>query len=622
MKTSLGHYMKAKNVLKTYYFEPSYIEKDGHLRLFQAQMIDFYNDIEKKIALVSAPTGSGKTYGFSLLGIDNKTTFIIFPNNLLSRETSDSLIKSGQQVAILNAKEINRCMYEFKGKGFINFTRRKAIEYILSNKKFIVTNPTIYFNLLKNTYDSFSKEDMITTLIQNNVTTIIFDEFHVYSRDQAAKLISSIFLFRNDIKFVFSSATLPAYLKEMIDNLFGENRVSTIKVKKINEVKNSSILQGPLNVNIFKGSAESFVSENIELLKNENWFFILDSIRNIHNTRKELISLGIKKEEIIVISAYDDPSYEKYESLKNVKLNNARIVIGSNIVEQGINPPSNFTNFIIEPGYSCESFIQRAGRVGRNTLKSSNLIVAFESTVSSFPEAQNIDELFSFFSNISFRKWNDIVLKEETIGTYLWFFINKLTPSAAKSIYENIKGSKVASKVYMANKINKLFSNKDEVYKTRRYIREINDIIQWWNDFKDSVYKFISSDDSVSILDISEEFSDSYEGFSTDYSNLWIKANKEILENNTDGFVIVRDFLESPNFDFQIKVYGIPFVNSGLTLRYGDILFKGRSLIIDSFEKHTKMYINLPEDLNDLLINLKRVVKDTAGIERLRIEML
>ena len=51
MKTSLGHYMKAKNVLKTYYFEPSYIEKDGHLRLFQAQMIDFYNDIENPIAI-------------------------------------------------------------------------------------------------------------------------------------------------------------------------------------------------------------------------------------------------------------------------------------------------------------------------------------------------------------------------------------------------------------------------------------------------------------------------------------------------------------------------------------------------------------------------------------------
>ncbi|QRF75588.1 CRISPR-associated helicase Cas3, subtype CYANO [Thermoplasmatales archaeon] len=601
----------------TYEIPPSYIDSIGGIRQFQLEMVRFAENSEKRVAVLSAPTGAGKTLGFSMMGNGSKTTLIVFPNNLLSNETLHTFNKTGvNDVALLNASSINRVMREKKSMGFHDFTLRKAIGLILRNKKFILTNPTVFYNLLTNHYSQQSREDMLSELMRNNLSTVIFDEFHIYSRDQTSMILASTLLLRNDVKLMFASATLPNYLNQLLIEMYGEDQVCKITVERTQQrSEGSEVLQGKLNIHIYKGTAIDFIRSNPKIFESGKWFLILDSIRNIHEANQEFVP-RIAQSNIMLISAYHDPSYETYAMVKNGMIGK-RIIIGSNVVEQGINPPCEYTNFLIEPGYSLESFIQRAGRIGRGSSVVSELYIAIKTNVSNFPEkVEKIDDLFDFISDFGFGYERPPWMK--SLGTYLWFIIDKLTANAKEAVLENLKKGSVNSSLLAAcfstKHLDMILGDKQFALGSSRILVEIKEISEWWKNYKETIYKFIPSQNEIQVLDTSEDFMETG-GFMTEYSELWLRKNKEIVDEK-DGMIIVKDFRDRPDFNFSVYVTGLPFA-SRVKMRYGDIYFKSRKEIIDRFKIFYKQYFGLPDEIKDVLEALGNCILSTAGPERL-----
>lgn len=605
-----------------YEIPPSYINSSGGQRLFQLEMVDFIKG-DKKAAILSAPTGSGKTHGFKMMGEKEKTILIVFPNNLLSNEVFRMFKDLNEvNVSLLNAHSINSLIREKKNSGFEDFTQRKALGKIIENKGFVITNPTVFYNLLNNYYNRGSKMDMLSELIKNNLSCVIFDEFHIYSRDQVSMLLASTLLLRKEIKIVFSSATLPSYLELVLKELYGEDQVCKISAKRSpDNYSNSSLLQGRVNVHIVKSSVIDFIEKYRKVFKTGKWFLILDSIRNIHEAYHALLK-EFSESEIMVISAYDDPSYENYIELKN-GMSDKHIVIGSNIVEQGINPPDEFNNFLIEPGYSLESFIQRSGRVGRGSSKTSELYIAIQSEVGIFPERlDTFEELFDLFGNFKFPY--KAPLTTASLGTYLWLILDRLTKDAKEAVLENLISRNINAKVlatcFRTKKLDLALRNHSWISGNIKYVSELKEISNWWDSYRESIYDFIAPQNEVDILDTSDDFTEYKTGFVTQYSEIWVRKNMNIL-NREGGIITVRDFLTKPDFDFEVCVRGLPF-RSRVKMRYGEIYFNSRKQIISRFEDFHKKYFDLPEELEKIFASLEQFIKATAGPERLKLELL
>ncbi|MGE9811249.1 DEAD/DEAH box helicase family protein, partial [Ferroplasma acidiphilum] len=309
----------------------SYLSSNGTVRPFQEEMREFADYSNKKrVALLSAPTGSGKTFGFKNMVV-NGFIMILLPNNLLSEEVYQDFNDAATGVSLLNAKSVNQLLAKHKNEGFQDISKDKVIEEILTGSKICITNPEFFYYLILNKYKFYQLNDSLTDLLKDGLRLIIVDEIHVYSRDQINIILAILKLINNNIKIMFSSATIPDYFKNLVGLLFDEKNVMEITAERqYKKSPDNSILQGQLNVtipSIYK--ITEFIKDRIDLLKNGYWFIIADSIRNIQGIYNVLAASSINKDEIGMISAYHDSGYLLYKEIfKNRKL---RIIIGSNI---------------------------------------------------------------------------------------------------------------------------------------------------------------------------------------------------------------------------------------------------------------------------------------------------
>jgi CRISPR-associated endonuclease/helicase Cas3 len=622
--------------IREYNFPPTYLRENGQKRDFQAEMEAFSLDKSSKICILDAPTGSGKTYGFKLMSQLEGFTLIVLPNNLLAKEVFDNF-KKDISVALLTGPEIKKFMDLQISRGFTDFTKRKAVGQIINNNKIIITNPTVFYYIILNFYFYKLKDyeeknkrtlrgDHLSQLISQGLRMIIFDEFHVYSRDQRYIIFSMISSFREDIKVMFSSATLPTYLGEISEDLFGKANVKYITVKReFLKTANSHIVQGPIRLNICSGiEISEFIEKYHSFLDNGNWFIIADSLRNIDKIFKSLLKF-FPKEEIMRVSAYHDPEYNGYMELEHDS-GKKRFVIGSNIIEQGINPPKEYYNFILEPGLGVENLIQRIGRVGRGADFTSTIYVIIRPEINEVPEMTTIEDFYKFIQNFNGKdSGNRTFFIKKYIGAYIGAITENLSFGLKTTIIANLKGNKNMERIlpflYAYSNISKKLNDETSpsTRLLRRDIREINDIILWWKSYSNSIKRFIPSNDKVELLDISPED----EGFRTVYDKIWVRRNKEIIKDD-NGFWVIVGFLDKPYNDFEVKVKGVPFIQRRFD--YSDISpYRAREKIIKAYKewKERNSYpISSTDDLKRLFDDIEMVLEATADFERLEIETI
>lgn len=609
-------------VIEEHRLEASYVARDANsqTREFQSKVSDFFTGI-KRVCVLDAPTGAGKTFAFKNLGTTEKKVLIVLPNNLLAKEVVKDL---GSNAVLITGDTIQEKTLQRKRIYDPNYNpRSESIDEMIETHTYIITNPTVFYYLLINHYSQLSKEDMLATMIKRNIKTIIFDEFHIYSKDQISMIMASVLVVPNTVKIMFSSATPPQYFIRLCEEVFGSEKVEEINVKRIyNNYGNSDLIQGAISLKIVNRSAYDFITENLDLLKDGNWVIITDSIKSIDKIGK-ILNSNYPNDNIVFISAYYDPSYANYNEIRFTN-KVPRIIVSSNIVEQGINIRKEYQNFIIEPGMTPDNTTQRLGRVGRGQLKESNVYLCFPSKLQSFGHNVNsMDILIEILKSLQYSKR----IPEPTcfgIGVYVTFLIEKLGNHAREIVFNNIinyDNKTLNAGIYSCRNVNRTLD--DEIGRNKiksNCILQINKIYNWWKHYRDTIYDFIPSQaDKVDVLDTDIQFSTNT--LSTKYDRLWIHKNKNIIERNSEGY-IVGNFTDKPNYDFYVLIKNIP-TGGTAPLKYKDIAFKSWKHITEEVNKaleNSKCPDN--EKIQILIRNIKECTRETAGIERLIMEVI
>jgi CRISPR-associated helicase Cas3 len=567
---------------------------------------------DKEVAILNAPTGAGKTYGFKKM-VSQGFILILLPNNLLSQEVYQNF--KDEDVSILNSNSIYNTINDYKNMGYEEFTKDDAIKNIITDKKIIISNPEIFYYIILNNYKNSRNSDSITDFIINGLRIIIVDEVHIYTRDQINILLAILKLLNKNLKIMFSSATIPEYLKDLIIDLFGKSNVEIIDVERSYEYGDDNILlQGPISILIPDNhDIVRFIKDNIDMLKSCYWFIIADTIRNIDSIFNVLKSF-ITPNEIALVDAFHDPEYKTY---MNIFEHGARIVIGSNIIEQGINPPKKFNNFIIEPGLNEKNFIQRFGRIGRNISGRSNLIIIFKSnTGNDLSRMENFEDFINFISKKLPEK--EIIFNSGYIGIYAALIADKFSFNLNKIIKENFL--KEEQGTYFSKSFNntirtlkiikKINEDRSMFNEIRRDIPDLKNIIKWWNKYYETIFRFIPNADKGVGTDITynEQFS---------YDDIWIHKNKNIVKKE-NGYYTVNGYNESPNYHFHVMVSGIPIDER--EMEYEEVSpYKARKLILKNMNLNFNVYCD--GESRKLMEGMKDIIKATADYERLYLEV-
>jgi CRISPR-associated helicase Cas3 len=604
----------------TFSISESYLSSSGDLHPFQLKMKEFAEySSKKRVALLSAPTGSGKTFGFKNMSVDG-FILILLPNNLLSEDVYSDFNKAVDGVALLNSKTVNQLLHKHKNEGFQEVNKDSVIEEIVSGKRICISNPELFYYLILN-YKYQKLSDFLTNLLKDGLRLIVIDEFHVYSRDQINIILAILKLIHNDVKIMFSSATIPGYFKNLVEMLFDEKNVIEINAEReYSKSDTNTILQGKLNVTIPSiYTITDFIKNRINLLENGYWFIIADSIRNIQKIYNVLTASSIKKEEIGMISAYHDSNYSTYKEISvNKKL---RIIIGSNIIEQGINPPRYFNNYIIEPGVDIKNFIQRVGRIGRNSTEPSNLYIIFKTPVGNIEDLtriNHIDELFEFAA----KKLPERTSKysPKYVGVYAALISQYFSHRLQKVINENLNkdrdGLGFFNSYYRTKMaldfIEKIKTDKQLYYSVKRDIQEIKGIISWWEQYYESIMTFIPDNRKAEGFDIEEQFH-------FQYDLIWLRKNKVII-NEDRGVIIVQGFNDKPDYDFNVYVRGLPFDIQSVP--YRDVSpYNARSYILDKMRRSVEDITSSTAEYQAFIETLKDIITATGDYERLSMEV-
>ena len=599
------------------HIQPSYIKGGIQLKEFQEKMRDFGNS-SMEIAILNAPTGAGKTYGFKEITV-NGFILLLLPNNLLSIEVYKDFNKD-TEVGLVNSQTLFEYISNKKSEHFSNLTKDTAINAMLSGKKIIITNPEIFYYIMLNRYKTGRSGDSLTDFIIDGLKMVIIDEVHIYSRDQTKILLSMLKLLRKDVKKLFSSATIPATIDKLIHQLFDEKSIVKIDVKRESiKTEGNVLLQGPINVIIpDQLDTAEFIKFHSGEMEKGFWFVICDSIRNIQTVYNQLLlNPNINPNDIELISAYHDSEYTAY---KNIYEDGARIIIGSNIIEQGINPPKKYNNFIIEPGLDIKNFIQRFGRIGRNCEDLSKVVIIFKSKISDFKVLME-ENNFENFIEIVEKKLPETtsVLKPGYIGVYAAIISENFSFDLNRSINYNIisedEGTEFSKWYFRAKKtlsaIKKIEKDNQLFKEFRKEIRDLRSIIKWWHGYHNSILQFIPESLKIKGIDITDRHTFSYDA-------IWIRKNKNVVKND-HGFLIVSGFNERPNYNFHVYVKGMPV--DPIESSYKDVTqYKARSEILERLKEYFDFSGDLDGDKRALIEGLRDIVIATADYERLSFE--
>ena len=580
--------------------------------------------VNKKILVVDAPTGAGKTHAFSNLGRFEGITFLVLPNNFLIEEKYNEFVsKDGMttnQVRKLSRSEIDEYIAK-NDLGNKNDPKAvlNAIEGILSGSKIVITNPSITFLILYNHY--WKKYHImgshLAELIAAGLVNIVFDEIHIYNKDQRNRIISINALLSRNPKFVYTSATIPNDLLPTLRTIFGNDSVEYIKVTSTTYSESSALLRGPINIRILKYSPLDLPNDLLESLKENKWIIILNKIITINRFYKILVERGIDKNEILLVSGYHD---RNRKSLGIFKEGKARIIIASNIIEQGVNPPKDYLNFIIEPGNYYYNFIQRIGRVGRGLEESSNLVIPVSNLVvpKDIGEVNEFNEFVEKMSSI-FKKDDISVIEPKLLGYYIGNFMSRTRFDrdhrekfkeiieklpVGNEIIRGVENFDTLESIILEDKLNSCITIPSSIIKK---------IKNWWSSYNLTFQNFIKNESIVEVID--ETITDENNlPMASNYNELWVMMYKEILSHQNGVYTLGEDRSE-PFREFNISLINVPFEEYG-PQKFGDIQWREREIIMENLECYRKILMNCK--IGKLFFDLlKEYLYSTAWPDRL-----
>jgi len=607
--------------------EEQYINRD-----FQDRISEFLKDDQrkKKILVVDAPTGAGKTHAFKSLKDSSGITFLVLPNNFLIEEkyvefAQNDMIGS-TYIAKLSRAVIDQTI-ENQGLKYNGNQESvlEAIDFILSNSslKLIITNPSILFLILYNHYWNkiHKKGSHLSELIVKGLINLIFDEIHIYTKDQRNRILAINALLNENVKFGYSSATIPKDLLPTLNRVFGENSVEYVRAKTSSKNDSVSLLRGPVLVELFDVDPLSLPDSIVENLRENKWIIILNKIKTINSFYKRLREDDkIASSDIKLLSGYHERSRT---SIKEFTEGKYRIMITSNIIEQGINPPKDYVNFIIEPGIYYYNFIQRIGRVGRGIDSTTRVIIPIGNV--SIP--QSLEEFNDF--NQVVEEISKLLKREDEseiplIG--LGHYIGSLISSSRfdydhrkkfKQIVGNLSGASEILKGIEYFEIIENFINKMNPKDCRGFTNsKIDSIKSWWKSYNYTFQNFIKSEELMQVVDESLKEA-GISDFVTSYSEIWIHKNKDILGKVGNANIVGEDRNEEFK-EFPVILKNIPF--SERRDIFKNVEWNERRLILEGLQSYEDKFRSCPNG-KGIFELIKWFLVSTAWPDRILIKV-
>ena len=348
---------------------------------------------EKFVRLVSAPTGSGKSYAFmrSVLDEDKHVLFIVPTKRLLQNLIEDARGQAREQLRKQGWEDdrsrawTHEQIIEWSGNqtpdGDESLTATRVRQFLsggmLSAGRIIFAIPEVVVQMISG-IRMVGASAVNPFLYLRRFDHIVFDEFHTID-DRSfglACLLSLLAVTERQGKVSLLSAT-PIDVTRVLERV----GVAPDDIEKINE----KIVDGhppghrPIHGNVTVSLRECALPESVRLSLDEvrrsvaggrAVIVIYDSLKDLKQeepaVRTLLHQIGIPDGKILTMSSIDDSEQKPGEMRRGRRYADPRgydVLLCTSLVEVGVNFRS--TLMFMAPGHGLASFVQRVGRVSR-----------------------------------------------------------------------------------------------------------------------------------------------------------------------------------------------------------------------------------------------------------------
>lgn len=519
--------------------------KGRRLHKFQVEMKDVLKQQEDCL-IVKAPTGAGKTYAFALttaendLGLRRSKTIILAPTNSLVQEIFKDVSQEFEKIKV--EKWTSQSMIDWKKK-FLE------IPESLAESDIIVSNPDIISMIISSVYvrnSNFDRTDRLrqwTDLFRKS-SLMIIDEFHSYSEQEIAKIMTFIILAKETgnyhMKFIFSSATPKQKIETLMDKLGITYRsVYSGPISKISNPEKYRPLKGTIDLEF--NDLPILDSVDSEVPARGKTIFLCDHKIDAEKIIEKLNGFGI--EEIDERTGFENRNKSKKD------YENARYVVATNAAELGLNLDVDISH--IEPGYFLENFRQRFGRIARNGKYGTLYVHSTKEIISQIKEGTKDEEqLMSELEGIFNKKEFYIEKCLNTLSAYI-FMIYKSTPNIyiKDCIYKSPYKGNLFNYFFSFDKVIDSFAKIEIESENKREV--LSWVRDWWTSYLRSFGYFRGMSRNVQVELPRRDHK------VTEEDIVWIKKNT-IYERKSPALFLIKQYLEIPNrikLTFKSPVY-------------------------------------------------------------------
>jgi CRISPR-associated endonuclease/helicase Cas3 len=573
--------------------KPQFVKLTNEKETFPNGQECFLHEVQKRMKLdfdkfpeftiITAPTGTGKSYAFPFPVINSKKNpkpfdegkirgLIVLPTNALIDELTENFTKT---YPFLNIKKITgKTLDEFSIKGFDRWL--KILELCKGDTDLIITNPDVINYAMHGGYHQSAWQNTGRKEFYNFLESfgyIIFDEYHLYDESQIANILTLVYLRdiflkeNNRIKFFFVSATPEKSLKEILE--IKGYKVEEIIETIVEDSYNARAIHGMINVefcttpnlitliNDYQGEIKEVIDSRKRVL------IVLDKLIDVQSQTTELIS------QFPDCKIYQSTGYTPKDKFQQKKLDEANIIVATNKAEVGVNYRVEYC--IMQSGKYYQNLIQRFGRTSRGDLDG-KVIILFDNV--------KYNSLKRIFKGVEELTYYEFIEKIQSViqskkfyservpyyqGEYIWCIEKNLRKQkGAYNSFQYFKEGLIEEDFFKNGETYsryKLFSEIDRcIYKLERAYPNgptANAWKEWWNSYLNTFLCFRDNSIVVQIFDkqLNIELS---------YSLEWILQYKDILsiEEEKNGKYSVWKYtvgdLKERDKDIQYQTDTIP----------------------------------------------------------------
>ena len=373
---------------------------------------------EKHVRLVSAPTGSGKSYAFMRAVLDEgaHVLFIVPTKRLLQNliedargQARDRLRERGLDDAQVGAW-INERLIEWSGNQASEegerISARRVRQFLDgggdSGGRVIFAIPEVVVSMISGI--AVTGASVLNPFVYlRRFDHVVFDEFHTID-DRAFGLVcllSMIAVSERRGKVSLLSAT-PIDVTKVLERAgVGPDQVETVAEEVVDgHPAGHRPIHGNVTISVRAGSLPELLALSIEavgasLAKGRSVIVIYDSLRRLKQEepciRRTLAAAGVTDARVLTINSIDDSARKPNEPRRGRRYDDPRdydVLLCTSSVEVGVTFQS--TLMLTEPGHGLASFVQRVGRVSRGADDGQVIVSLPEGLRNRFPWTRRI----------------------------------------------------------------------------------------------------------------------------------------------------------------------------------------------------------------------------------------